>query len=99
MSVRKRFLEDVHTGSEVSVWSTGLNLGDILLPKSKLLIKSEYILSDRQRGHSVGIMRNTTEAVCALSGGEGFPPLGTPDLGVQGSPDHHVCGALYAVTL
>ena len=84
----------VRTGPKISVWTTSLNFGDVLLPKSELFINSEDILSNRQRGHSVGIMRDATELRRALSGGERFPPFSTPGLGVQCSPVHHVSGAL-----
>ena len=95
----KELWREVRTGSEIAIWSTGLDLCNVLLPKAKLFVNSEYVLSDRQRGHSVGVMRDTAEFIRALSSGEGFPPIGTTVFGVKGSPIHHVSGALCAIGL
>ena len=42
----EKFLERMHTGSEVSIRTTSLNLGDVLLSKSELFVNSEHILSN-----------------------------------------------------
>ena len=54
--------------------SSGLHLRDILLPQPKLFIDSKHILSNRQRGHSIRVMRHTSDSLCALSGCERLPP-------------------------
>ena len=58
--------------------SSGLHLRDILLSQPKLFIDSKHKLSNRQRGHSICVMRHTSDFLCTLSGGERLPPsLGT----------------------
>ena len=64
----------IASGREKHTRSSSLHLRDILLPQPKLFINSEHILSDRQRSHSIRVMWNTSDGLCALSGGERLPP-------------------------
>jgi len=62
------------TGSQISIGPTGLNFGDLALGEVKVLIRSDDILADGERGHAIGVVRNTTELLGALSGRERLPP-------------------------
>ncbi len=53
---------------------TGLDLRDVLLPQAELLVDTEQVLSDGQRGHAVDVVRDTAEQRRALAGGERLPP-------------------------
>lgn len=72
------------TGSKVTIRSTRLDLRDILLPDTKLLVDTNDVLPDTKRGHAVRVVGDTTKVLCALSSREGLPPgLGTTVAGVH----------------
>jgi len=62
------------TGPQVTIRATGLHLGNILFPESKFTIYTKDVLSDGQRGHSIGVVWNTTQVLCTLSSSEWLPP-------------------------
>ena len=49
-------------GSEITVGSTDLNLGDVLLGETVGSVETEQVLSNGQRGHSVDVVGDTTES-------------------------------------
>lgn len=59
---------------QIRTRSSSLNLCDILLPEAELLVDSQYVLTNRQRSHAIGVMWYTTKGLCALSSSEGLPP-------------------------
>ena len=59
-------------GSKITVGSTDLNLGDVLLGETVGSVETEQVLSNGQRGHSVDVVGDTTESRSALPGGEGL---------------------------
>lgn len=58
--------------------TTSLHLCHILLAEAVLLVDTKDVLPDRERGHAVGVVRNTTESLRALSSGERLPPSLSP---------------------
>jgi hypothetical protein len=61
-------------GTEVSVGATDLDLGNVLLGQSVSSVESEKVLSNRQRGHTIDVVRDTTQGRGALSGSERLRP-------------------------
>ena len=54
--------------------TTSLDLGHVFLPETELLVDTQHVLSDRQRGHSIRVVRHTTKVLSALASGERLPP-------------------------
>ena len=54
--------------------TTSLNLRNVLLPQTKLLVDTKHVLADGQRGHAVHVVGNTTERLGALASSERLPP-------------------------
>lgn len=81
-------------GSEVTVGTTGLELGDLRLLEAVGLVDTEDVLADRERGHAVLVVGDTTELGSRLAGGERLPPRSAARAGVESSPVHHLGGSL-----
>lgn len=54
--------------------SSSLNFRDVLLLQPELLVDTDDILPNRQRGHPVGIVRHSSKKRSALASGERLPP-------------------------
>jgi hypothetical protein len=65
------------TRAQITIRSTSLNLGDLRLGQAKLLVRSNDVLADRERGHAVRVVGYTTELLGTLSSGERLPPAST----------------------
>jgi len=56
--------------SQVTVWSRGLHLADILLSEAVSSVNTEDVLSDGKTGHSVSIVGDTSEKGSTLASSE-----------------------------
>lgn len=74
--MRSQYQADMHCKMQTQqrTRSTSLHLGDVLLPQPEVLVDTEHVLPHGQTGHTVRVVRNTTEDLCILSGRERLPP-------------------------
>lgn len=80
-------------GTKITVRTTGLHLADGGGINVELAVNALNILSHTERGHTIGIVRNATEAR-ALSSEEGLPPRCATNTSVLGGPVDKAGGVL-----
>lgn len=81
-------------GSEISIGTTGLEFGDILLSETVSLEYTVDVLSDRERGHTVSVVRDTAKGFGRFTSGERLPPRRRPSTSVVSSPVHELGSVL-----
>ena len=78
-------------GTEITIRTTGLDLGALLLLEAELLDAADDVTVDGGSGHTESIVGDTTERR-RLTGGECAPVRVAALLGVEGSPLHDTSG-------
>lgn len=81
-------------GTKVTIGTTSLELGNILLVETVGLEDTDNVLANRCRGHTISVVRNTTELLSRFACGERLPPRSVSRTGVLGSPVHKVGSVL-----
>jgi hypothetical protein len=70
----------MRTRAKIAIWTSRLDLCDVFFTQAELLVDSEDVLPDRNRGHAVCVVRDTAESGSRLACREGLPPLICPTL-------------------
>lgn len=82
------------TRAKISVRSTSLHLGHLLLLEPQLSVDPRRVASYAETGHAKGVVRDSAVGGRSLAGRERLPPRRTTLARVRGSPVHHVRRAL-----
>lgn len=86
--------EEDLVGTEITIGTTSLNLGDFLLLEAEHPVDADDVLTNRKGSHTPDVVRNTTESGGGLAGGERLPPWRAASASVLGSKIHEVGSTL-----
>lgn len=81
-------------GTEITIGTTSLELGNILLVETVGLEDTDNVLTDRRRSHTISIVRDTTKFLSRLASGERLPPWSISGTSMFSCPVHKVGSVL-----
>ena len=77
--------------AEIAVGATSLHLRDVRLLQAEVLVDAQHVLAHAERGHTVRVVRHTTQLRSGIACGERLPPrVRATSFRIKSCPVHQV---------